>query len=44
MGSAKEVLLWLYLGRVLTKGQGELLPRSESGLPYGNDAQTLVML
>jgi hypothetical protein len=37
-------VLRLYLGRVLTKGQGELLPRLESGLPGGNDAQTPVML
>jgi hypothetical protein len=36
--------LQLYLGRVLTKGRGEPLPRLEPGLPSGNDMQTPVML
>jgi hypothetical protein len=39
-----QFLLWLYLGQVLTKGQGEPLPRLESGLPCGNGVQTPVML
>jgi hypothetical protein len=39
-----DIMLRLYLGQVLTKDQGELLPRFESGLPCGNDVQTLVML
>jgi hypothetical protein len=37
-------VLRLYLGQVLTKVQGELLPRLKSGLPCGNDAQTPMML
>jgi Reverse transcriptase (RNA-dependent DNA polymerase) len=39
-----DQMLRLYLGRVLTKGQGQLLTRLESGLPCGNNAQTPVML